>query len=85
MIKRLKVNENLRKLSYFKTKGNVDPTRRSAIVNDKVATPEMLEQVRNRVIEEGGKDRKRTIFVLIFSVLVAFAVILSVLYLISFS
>lgn len=76
MIKRLKENENLRKMGYFKAKSAVGSRVKTTNVDHKVATHEILEQVRIRTITERRKDSKRIVRVLILSMLVTFVLIL---------
>ena len=83
MIKRLKENENLRKMNYFKAKDNYTKSAGSFNVDHKVATEKVREEIRDRVKADGVRDRKRLVLVLILSVFATFTLILAVMVLLS--
>ena len=69
MIKRLKENENLRRKNYFKIKDTYAKASRSINVDYKIATKAEREEIRKKVIAERKADARRSIMILIFSIL----------------
>ena len=78
MIKRLQENDNLKKMSYFKTKGQYKVGGK-ALLHDITATEEERRAIRKAVRDEQQKERRRTLWVLAISAVVTvflFALIL---------
>jgi hypothetical protein len=75
MIKRLRDNENLRRLNYFKTKATYIKHSRSIHVDFKTATLAEREEIRKRVKEERATAKRKSIFIFILSVLLTMALL----------
>ena len=69
MIKRLRENENLRKKGYFKTKDTYTKHSASLNIDYKTATPEQLLEIRKKVREERKRETRRSVIVLVISIL----------------
>ena len=78
MIKRLKENENLKKKNYFKkTKELYKRTSRSINVDYRTATTiEELHEIRSKILAERKHEIRKSLMVLIFSILVTVTLIL---------
>ena len=77
MIKRLKENENLKKKNYFKKIKDTDKrTSKSINVDYKTATKEEREEIRNRISAERKWEIKKSLMILIFSILVTVTLML---------
>ena len=77
MIKRLKENENLKKKNYFKkTKELYKRTSRSINVDYRTATIEELHEIRSKILAERKHEIRKSLMVLIFSILVTVTLIL---------
>jgi hypothetical protein len=73
MIKRLKENENLKKNSYFKTRHIYTQSSGSPNLVDRSGTKEERQKIRNRIIQQERHAAKSQLLILLFSVIVVFA------------
>lgn len=80
MIKRMKENENLKKKKYFKNKNSYTLKSGSENIDYKTASKEQKEEIRRKVVESGIAERKRSIRLLILSVLILIILIPAFLY-----
>ena len=77
MIKRLRENENLKKKNYFKkTKDTYKRTSKSINVDYKTATKEEREEIRAKISAARKWEIKKSLMILIFSVVVIVTLIL---------
>ncbi|WP_276371474.1 hypothetical protein [Chryseolinea sp. H1M3-3] len=79
MIKRLKENGNLKKKNYFEIKETYTKASQSINVDYKNATQAEREEIRKKVISEGRAEAKKSLMILMFSVLVTAVLIFLVL------
>ena len=79
MITSIKNNTRLRRKSYFDKNILIKDKERDALL-DKKATPEQLESIRNRLIEENRQKRIMNFKIFLFSLLLTITAILLLLY-----
>lgn len=75
MIKRFKENENLRKKKYFKNKNSYTLKLESVNIDYKTASKEQLAEIRKKVLAEGIAERKKSIRLLIVSIVITIILI----------
>jgi CYTH domain-containing protein len=75
MIKTLKNNENLKRLSYFKARQTIVKTLKEKSIDIRTATKEDMMQIRNQIIEERRKEIKKSIIALTISLLIVAALL----------
>jgi hypothetical protein len=76
MIKRLKENENLKKKNYFKIKETYTKASRSINVDYKNASQAERAEIREKVIVERKAEAKKSLMILMLSILVTAVIIL---------
>jgi len=83
MIKKLRENNALKEKGYFKTKDSVARKSDSIDLNYKIATDEEKEKILIGVIEESEKEARRSLKVLLISVLATGILVLLILLLVT--
>lgn len=74
MIKQLRNNEARRKKSYFKSDVL---TAKGEQIDDVSASPETLEAIRNRAMNETKREAKKSMLVLLISALLALVLVIT--------
>lgn len=84
MIIRLRNNENLRKMNYFKTKKTY--TRHSKLINVdfRTATQEQRDEIRRRVIDERTLEKRKSMVAFLLSLFVTATIVLLLIRFINF-
>lgn len=85
MIKRLKENENLRKKKYFKNKNAYTLKLDSINLDYKTASKEQLAEIKKRILKENLAERRKSIRLMIVSVLITLLLLLLFIFLLNAS
>jgi len=74
MIKTLKNNSNLKRLNYFKAKHLYTKILKEKSIDIKTAPKEEILKIRNEVINEQRNEFKKSLFILIISIVITITI-----------